>query len=137
MGKATIVSIDTTPVGDDPLGELTAGVLKLQVLSLHGVVFVNAAQPSITVESAPGRWYLQRDHDDCADLKNQNVTLVKMILAPHYSGGTEYYLVLKQLDLANGLFRRIGVTQRALDFIEQSQRHDGVQDFQRQKFTIT
>jgi hypothetical protein len=103
--EASIISVETTPAGDDPLGEVTAGMLKLKGLCLAATVQTSSLVVKSRKEPIKLRW--ERDHI-CSTAMDQNVTIV---LLATYSF-KELYLVLTQMDISSRTWERPGLAQR-------------------------
>lgn len=107
--EVNVVSVSTTPAGDDPLGELTAGTLKLKGRSLPGMLkHYSRGSSALVVQGRTGHLNLvwHEDHQP-RTLADQDVTVV--VVASWLKDS--FYLVLSRVDARNRLFRRLGIAR--------------------------
>jgi hypothetical protein len=114
---ASIVSVETIPVGHDPLGEVRGGTLVLKGLCLPAVVPVDLIRGHDTnhleIIGTDGsiRTEWQADNES-SSLEHQNLTVILIASDATYKVLVAwYFLVLVPLDTENQVFQRIGSIQ--------------------------
>jgi hypothetical protein len=105
---AVCISISTTPVADDPLGEVTSGELQLQGCCLSELLLQNKDSPGmrriVLKDISFGEIHWQPDVDPC-QLPDKNVTIIYMGTAM----SSPVLLVLIRMSMEREEYRRVGI----------------------------
>jgi hypothetical protein len=111
--KATIISVETTPAGDDPMGELIGGILKIKGPSLPAIAQrvsprVSLGETQVMMLCSSGKTIAEGWRPDTEpSMEDQDVTL--LLIADNAIRGWRYFLVLAQVGDSTSLFERVGL----------------------------
>lgn len=104
-----VISASTTPAGDDPLGELTAGALKLRGRSLPGILKrYSTDTTSLLVDGRTGQLNFEW-HQDC-QLPNRADERVTVVVIGSWLKDS-FYLVLSVTNAKRHEYRRLGLAR--------------------------
>ncbi len=109
--EAEVVSVQTTPAGLDPMGEVTAGSLRIEGICLPAVVKrVDAATTRLNQVTSPANSFTESAHEawwpdiDGTDLDDHQVTVMWI----GWSQLCSYCLVFALVSGENELYERVG-----------------------------
>jgi hypothetical protein len=106
--KATIISVETTPAGDDPMGELIGGIIKIKGLSLPAISQRVSQRTRVMMLCSSGKTIADGWSPDTEpSMEDQDVTL--LLIADNDIRSWRYFLVLAQVGDSTSLFERVGL----------------------------
>lgn len=108
-----IISVDTTPAGDDPLGELTTGTLRLRGRSLPGTLRrFSHDVTALFMEYRTGQLNFEW-HQDC-QLPYRFEQIVTVVVIGSWLKDS-FYLVLAETDARRHEYRRLGIARHEVN----------------------
>lgn len=106
--EAKILTVQTVAAGEDTLGEIVGGVLKLKTLCIRATVDESEVAWSsfikVSRNGIPTKEFTWKQDDSFTSYRDTNVTLCLITSSTAY----HEFLVLKELDQSPQTFRRIG-----------------------------